>query len=56
MGGSIGERIFSRCRGGPTDYNRRGNAGGDNRPKGRGVSDVANLASRSALGILVVVP
>ncbi len=56
MGASIGERIFLRNGCSPTDNYRRGNAGGDDRSKGWGVSDVANLASRSAFGVIVVVP
>src|SRR5271163_1987859 len=55
-GASIGERIYFRNLGSPTDDHRRGDAGSDNRPKGRCVSDVANLARRGAFGILVVVP
>lgn len=56
MGASIGERMFFRNRGSPTDNHRRGNAGGDDGSKGGCMSDVTNLASRSAFGVIVVVP
>jgi hypothetical protein len=56
MGASIGERMFFRNRGSPTDNHRRGNVGGDDRSKGGCVSDVTNLASRGAFRVIVVVP
>jgi hypothetical protein len=48
--------MFCDHRRGPADYNRRRNGGDHNRPKGRRVGNVANLASGGRFRIVVVVP